>query len=270
MSSTTGSAGRTTSWLARVNWLGIGFIVALFLVWELLDRLGLITFDYLPAPSFILTSFGVLVASGEFLPAVGHTVTVALSGWAIASTAGIILGTWLGMSKIAWRWSMATADVFRSLPSIVLLPIALLLFGFSVEAEYFLVIFGALWPVLVSTVEGIRQLPRSQSDVAATLQLPFLRKVKSIILPAALPTIFVGLRLGLTLALVLAIAAEMLGNPEGMGFAMIRAQEMLSPGDMFVYILTVGLIGVIANGLFALATKLIFPGHAARAGRSRR
>lgn len=269
MSPTAEVAGKKTSWLTRINWLGIGFIVALFLVWELIDRMGLITFDYLPSPSFILKSLGVLITSGEFLPAVGHTATVALVGWLIASVAGIILGTWLGMSKIAWRWGMATADVFRSLPSIVLLPIALLLFGFSTEAEYFLVIFGALWPVLVSTVEGIRQLPRSLSDMAATLQLPFLRKVKKIVLPAALPTMFVGLRLGLTLALVLAVAAEILGNPEGMGFAMVRAQEMLSPGDMFVYILTVGLIGVIANGLFALATKLFFPGHAARAGRSR-
>ena len=253
--------------LNKINVLGVAFIVGLLALWEIADLLGFIELDFLPRPSEVGVAAAELLVNNELMLAIGHTVGVALLGWVVGSAVGISIGSLLGISRAAWTYGMATVDVFRSLPSIVLLPIALLLFGFSVEQELFLILWGTIWPVLVATVDGVRATPRPLLEAGATLRLSRSDSIRKIVLPSALPPIFVGLRLGLTHSFILAIAAEMLGNPAGMGYALIRAQEALRPGDMFVYLLAVGFLGILFNAMFLLASRILFRGHVARSER---
>ena len=237
-------------------------------VWEIADHFGFISFDFLPRPSSIIVAADEQLVGNQLLPAIGHTVGIALLGRVFGSVVGIAPGCLLGVNRTAWTYGMATVDVVRSLPSIVLLPIALLLFGFSIEQELFLILWGTIWPVLVTTVEGVRATPRPLLEAGATLRLPRADSIRKIVLPSALPPIFVGLRLGLIHSFILAIAAEMLGNPSGMGYALVRAQEALQPGDMFVYLLAVGFLGILFNAMFLLASRILFRGHAARSERA--
>lgn len=243
----------------HLNLPGLGLIVALAVLWELLVRTVLSPFENLAPTSEIVRSFGELVAAGELPAQVGHTLGVTLIGWAVSTAAGVVLGVWLGLSGLAWRWSMASVEVLRSLPSIAFVPIAILVFGFSQEMELVLIMYVCLWPVLIATIEGVRGVLPGLLDAARTLNLGRLRTWRSVVLPAAVSRILVGTRLALALAVALAVIAEMLGNPQGLGFGIVFAQRGFQPGQVFAYLFTIGIVGWALNALFTGAVRLLAP-----------
>jgi ABC-type nitrate/sulfonate/bicarbonate transport system permease component len=177
----------------------------------------------------------------------------------VAIVLGISLGFLLGLSPIARRYSLATIEVLRPMPGVAFAPVGLLLFGFSLKTEMVVMILPVLWPVLVNTIGGVTGVHQRLYDVGRTFRLGRKDTILRIILPAAMPPIVVGARISLGLALVLAVVAEMVGNPEGLGYGIVREQQALRPDLMFAYIVTVGFIGIVLNaGMLALAEAL-FP-----------
>lgn len=250
------SAGRL---LGRVNWIGLLTLVALVGAWEALVRSGVLVYQYLPAPSAIAGSVRSLLASGELVAATGHTLRVTLLGWLLASTLGVGLGVLLGLSRTAWRWSMASIEVMRAIPPVTLVPVALLVFGFSVRMEVSIILFVSAWPVLVNTIDGVRGVRAELVDVGRMLTpKPFMR-IRKVTVPAALPSILVGLRLALSLSLVLAVVAEMIGNPSGLGNAVVRSSQALQPEQMFAYVLVIGLFGIALNAAFQVVARRVVP-----------
>ncbi len=243
----------------RINGSGLVVAAALLLAWEGAVRTGAVSFDALPAPSAVVGAARDLMATGELPVAVVHTLRVTVTGWVAASVIGVGLGTPLGRNATVHRWSMTSFEAAKAVPPITLVPAALLLFGFSLWMELSLVVFAGVWPVLINTVGGIHQVPTELLDVARTAGLGRWSTIRLVVLPAALPEIIVGLRLSLSLCLVLAVIAEMLGNPAGIGNALILAQQGLRPADMFVYVTAAGLLGVALGGLLRLATGRLFP-----------
>lgn len=262
--------GSRRPWYAKVNWTGAAALVALLLMWQLLDQLGVIAYDFIPAPYEILGGVGELLSEGSLQKALMHTASVALLGWAIACILGLVIGVTLGLSQTLWRWTAASIEVLRSFPSITFVPLAVLLFGFSSTMELVVVVYAATWQVLINTLEGVRTVGPGLREVAHTFQLGKLRMISTIILPAAASKIIVGLRLGLNLALILAVAAEVVGNPEGLGYGLIVEQNALQPARMFVYFISVGLLGILLNTILQLIIKLALPGITAAAERGQR
>ncbi len=180
-----------------------------------------------------------------------------LLGWLLASVLGAGLGVVLGLSNTAWRYSMASIEVMRAIPPVTLVPVALLVFGFSVRMELTIILFVSAWPVLVNTIDGVRGVRSELLDVARMLRLAPAVRIRKIVLPAALPSIVVGLRLALSLSLVLAVVAEMIGNPSGLGNALVRSSQSLRPEEMFAYVFAIGLLGVALNaGLQRLVARV--------------
>ncbi|WP_334386289.1 ABC transporter permease [Bradyrhizobium sp. AZCC 2262] len=177
----------------------------------------------------------------------------------MAIVLGISLGFLLGLSPTARRYGLASIEVLRPMPGVAFAPVGLLLFGFSLKTEMVVTILPVLWPVLVNTIGGVSGVHQRLYDVGRTFRLSRKDTILRIILPAAMPPIVVGARISLGLALVLAVVAEMVGNPEGLGYGIVREQQALRPDLMFAYIVTVGLIGIILNaGMLALA-EAFFP-----------
>lgn len=243
-----------------VNSLGLLVLVALGVVWEALVHLEIAGLRFLPAPSEIGVAAHGALLDGELVGRTVHTVGVTLLGWSIASAVGLGLGLALGLSPTAYRYSMTSFEVTRAIPPITLVPAALLIFGFSLKMELVLVIFGGIWPVLVNTIGGIRSIKPELRDVAATLRLSRFATIRKIVLPAAFPSVVVGLRLALSLCLVLAIVAEIVGNPAGLGNGLISARQALQPALMFVYVVAAGLLGVVFNAALGVIARLILPG----------
>jgi ABC-type nitrate/sulfonate/bicarbonate transport system permease component len=247
-----------------VNVIGLLTMVGLVALWEAAVRGGALTYQFLPAPSAVALGFGRVLASGELATATRHTVGVTVSGWVLASAAGAGLGVLLGLSDTAWRWSMASIEVVRAIPPVTLVPVGLLVFGFSARLELTIIVFVSAWPVLVNTVDGVRGVPAALVDVADTLRLSRWTRVMEIDIPAALPFILVGLRLSLSLSLVLAVVAEMIGNPAGLGHALVRASQALQPEEMFAYVFAIGLLGVGLNAAFSFLSARLLPAFGAR------
>lgn len=244
--------------LRRINVPGIVTMVLLLGMWEALVRSGLLDFQNLPAPSAVAWRGWGLMASGQLPADLLHTLRVTLLGWLLASVVGISLGLLLGLWHPAWRWSMASIEMLRAVPPISLVPLALLVFGFSVRTELTLIVYASAWPVLVNTIQGVRTVRPELREVARTLKMSRRTTLRKIILPAATPAIVVGLQLGLSLALVLAVVAELVGNPSGLGNGLILAQLALQPEEMFAYFFTIGLLGVVLNAVFrGVATRAL-------------
>ena len=256
--------GSPTRRPARLNVAALVVAGAAILVWEALVELSGRRFEYLPAPSAIALALGDLVRSGALIADLAHTLRAVILGWGVATLLGVAAGLALGFSAAARRYSMASVDVLRSIPAIAFVPVGVLVFGFSLSMELLAIVYASVWPILVNTIGGVTGVPRRLRDVARTLRLSPGATVVKVLLPAAAPRILVGCRLGMGIALVLAVIAEMVGNPLGLGYAIVREQQALQPASMFAYLVTVGLVGMALNsGVIALG-RLAFPGWAAR------
>lgn len=255
---------------SRVNIYGLVTLVALVAIWQLLVDGGVVTAQYIVAPTEVVAAADELLASGQLQEATLHTLSAVLIGWALAVVLGLLLGCMFGLFRAARTYGMATVDLLRSLPTIALVPPAVLVFGFSVKMEVSVITWAALWPILINTAGGIAQVPRELHDAARTFRLSRLRTAVSVIVPAAMPSIVVGARLAMAVAVILAIVAEMAGNPAGLGYEMVFAQQAIQPADMFAFIVTIGLLGVVLNAALVAATRLVPPVAVAESQRERR
>jgi sulfonate transport system permease protein len=248
--------------LRRVNLPGLLTIFALAVAWQVAIRSGAVDFQYLPAPSAIFRAWWDLLLSGEMLAQTAHTFGTVLIGWTIASVIGVALGLALGISSVVRRYCQASLEVLRPLPAIAFLPVALLLFNFSLTTELVVTVYASVWPVLINTMGGIMGVGARLHDVCRTLRLSRRQAIVKVLLPAAAPAIVVGCRLGMGLALVMAIIAEMLGNPRGLGYAIVSELEAMQPERMFAYVLFIGVLGIALNAALMWVSARLLRGHA--------
>jgi sulfonate transport system permease protein len=250
--------------LARINWLGLGTILLGFVLWEIALRAGLAQYQNLPAPSAIANGLAEIVENGQLLADTLHTLLSVLVGWVAAVVAGVALGLLLGALATLRTYSLASIEVLRPMPGIAFTPVALLLFGFSLQMELMVIILPALWPVLINTMGAVMGVHARLFEVGRTFRLSRGEILRKIMLPAALPGVLVGARLSMTLALVLAIVAEMVGNPAGLGYAVVREQQAMRPELVFAYVVAIGALGVILNAALTGAVALLFPAASGR------
>ncbi|MBT9594885.1 MAG: ABC transporter permease subunit [Vitreoscilla sp.] len=226
--------------------------LALLVVLEAYARTAGQSSDALAPPSAALRAFGRALADGSLIDATHFTLAAAASGLALGSAAGLVFGVLLGLSRRASASCALSIELLRPVPSVALIPIAMLVFGFGLRMELAVVAFATFWPMLVLTRAAVQQVEPRLLEVSAALGLgPWARATK-IVLPAVLPRLFVALRLGLAIALVVAVTVEIAANPSGMGYALMLAQQGLDPALMLAWL---GWIGLLGFGLNALALR---------------
>lgn len=257
-----------TSLAGRVNWLGLSTFFGVIAAWEISVRLKLISFDYVPPPSEVVVATRDLVVNGQMQLNLQHTLTAAIVGWVVACVVGVVLGVLLALVRPMWTYSMASVDALRALPIVAFVPVAVLLFGFTLKMEIILSFYGALWPVLLNTFQGMRDVQPRLIEVGRVMRLSRATRLWKLQLPAATSYIVVGMRLGLGISLVLTLVAEMVGNPAGLGFALVQTAQSLQPAQMFAYIVAIGVSGIILNGVLIGFARLLFSGQMASSGES--
>lgn len=246
--------------LRRGRLAGLVVPVALVLAWQLAKSAGALPYANVPSPAQIWAAAATLTGTGQLPRDFGHTLAVCLAGWVAGSAAGVALGAALGLSRTVWSYSMASVDVLRSVPAIAFIPVAVIIFLQTTTMEIAVAAWVSVWPVAVSTMSGVAGVSAAHRDLAASLRLSWRARVAKLALPTALPMILVALRLALSGALVLAIVAEIVGNPRGVGYALVNAQQQAQPAEMFAYILLTGVAGLTLNALLSLGYRWLAPG----------
>ena len=204
-------------------------------------------------PSAAVVALFRAMGDGSLLQATGFTLGAAALGLAVGATLGIALGIALGLSRRAAQMGFFTIEVLRPIPSVALIPLAMLVFGFGLRMEFSIVAFASFWPMLVLTQSAVQQVEPRLLEVSRVLGLTPAQRSMKIILPAIVPRLFVALRLGVAVSLVVAVTVEIAANPNGMGYAMMIAQQSLDPALMLAWLLWIGIVGYAIN---AAAMKL--------------
>lgn len=245
-------------------------VIALFLlVWEILcHKAG----ASLPAPSKVVKDSWELIANpffdhggidkGLFWHLSASLQRVAL-GYALAAVAGVGLGVLVGQSTWAMRGLDPIFQVLRTVPPLAWLPLSLAAFRDGQPSAIFVIFITAIWPIIINTAVGIRNIPQDYRNVAQVLRLNPLEFFWKIMIPSAAPYIFTGLRIGIGLSWLAIVAAEMLIGGVGVGFFIWDSWNSSRLSDIIVALVYIGLVGFILDRIVAQVAKLVTRGTAA-------
>ncbi|HEX4195740.1 MAG TPA: ABC transporter permease [Stellaceae bacterium] len=229
--------------------------VVLIALWEIGARTGVLPHDTMSQPSEVAVAGWDALLDGSLLIATAQTFQTALLGLALGSIIGIVLGAFIGLSPTLESIVGPTLDTVRPIPAVALIPLALLIYGFGVRMEVLVITYATVWPVLIVTISAVRGIEPRLLEVARTLEMPPLSRVRRIVLPAALARIAVGIRVSAGVALVVAVTVEIVLNPQGLGYGMIIAAQSLRPELMWAELLWVGFAGWAFNTLLLLIDR---------------
>jgi ABC-type nitrate/sulfonate/bicarbonate transport system permease component len=230
--------------------LGAGGLLGFLVTWQLVPALGLVDPQYLPYVTDVFAWLLQEVRDLAFWRRVRLTMTSWAVGLAIATLAAVVLGTAVGMVPFLRRATHTTVEFLRPVPSVALIPLAVLMFGLQMRAALVIIVYAAFWQVFVQVIYGVADVDTVARDTARSFGLTRRERLRHLVLPTALPYLMTGLRLAAAVALILAVTAEMvIGNP-GLG----RSIELSrSAGD------AVGLYGlVVVTGLIGLGVNIVF------------
>jgi len=246
------------SWLLRVDLRGLVVPVGLIVLAELAARVTNMQSDSLAAPSAIVLAGIEAMNDGSLLKSTGETMACAGLGLAIGFGIGLTLGIFVGLFRPLDRMLEVTIETIRPIPSVALIPVALLVFGFGYRMEYATVAFATLWPTLILTRSAIAGVEPRLFEVARVLRLSLAARIFKIVIPAAIPRIFVALRLSVGIALIVAVTVEISANTIGLGHTMMEAAQSLHPDTMLAFLIWVGILGWGINALMVYAQKRWF------------
>jgi ABC-type nitrate/sulfonate/bicarbonate transport system permease component len=232
--------------------------VLLLVVWQAIGLSGVVHSDAMSYPSEIVVAGYTALTDGSLFKATMQTIFAALAGLCIGSGIGAPLGAWFGVSAAAGGLARVSIEALRPIPSVALIPLSMLVFGFGYGLGISVVAFATLWPVLIITQAAVREVPRELLEVARGLELSWTQQMFRIVLPDIVPNLFTAIRLAAGVALIVAVTVEITANPMGLGYALVVAQETLHPDRMFAYLIWIGLIGWSLNAGLLLAQRRLF------------
>ena len=232
--------------------------LALFVVWDLVVRAGLIKPILLPPPLPTLQTLVVGLAGGSLLGDFAVTVWRTLEAFLIAAVVGVPLGVLLGSAERAYRSVEFLIDFFRSTPSSALIPLFLLIFGVSDVNKVAIAAFGALLIVVFNSAYGVLNARKQRVMAARVMGASRWRIFRDVLVWESLQPSFVGLRSAVSMALVIVVVAEMfIGSDSGLGHRIIDAQHGLNVKSMYAAILAAGILGYALNIVFLLLERRI-------------
>lgn len=242
----------------RAGWTGAILPVAALAGLEFWLRSGGIVSDTLAPPSAVVAALLGALGDGSILRATGETLAGAFGGLFVGGTLGLLAGILFAVVPRLDRAMEVTIEAIRPIPSVALLPIALMIFGFGYGMEFAIVGKSCFFLMLILTRAAVRGVEPRLQEVARALRLSRSATIGKIILPAILPRLFVAFRLAASLALVISITIEIAVNPQGLGYGIMTARQALRPELMLAYFLWIGFVGLALNGLLLLAQRNLF------------
>jgi ABC-type nitrate/sulfonate/bicarbonate transport system permease component len=239
--------------------LEIAVPIAILVVWGLWSA-GADSFYYPPLTD-ILDTF----ADTWLFERVGSDVLPSLArlgaGYAIAVVIAVAVGIPLGPSRTARRAASPIVEFLRAIPPPALLPLAIVIVGIGNSMKVLIIAFVCLWPVLLNTIDGITGIDPTLTDTTRVYGVRGVDRLRRIVLPAAGPQIFAGMRTSLSLAVILMVISEMVASTNGIGFFVLQSQRSFAIPEMWSGILLLGILGYVLNLVFVLVERRVLAWH---------
>ena len=225
--------------------------------------LGAMPSEFLPAPTTILATGIRLAWSGELWTNLAASAGRAAVGFVIGGGIGFALGLANGLSSLSERLLDSTLQMVRNVPHLALIPLVILWLGIDEPAKIFLVALGVFFPIYINTFQGIRTVDAQLVEMGRAYGMPPLELFRRVILPGALPSIFVGLRYALGLMWLTLIVAETISASSGLGYMVMNAREFMLVDVVILSILVYALLGKLADSVARLLERLCLAWHPA-------
>jgi len=182
-------------------------------------------------------------------------------GYFLAAAVFVPLGILMGLFAACHRALEVVVEMLRPIPPPVVIPVALLLFGLEDAMKIFVICFSCAWPILLNTVDGVKNIDRMLLHTAQTFGLSQLRTIWHVVLPASAPQIMTGLRISLPITLILVVISEMVGSSDGIGYFVLDSQRRFKVAQMYAGMLALAILGYALNLLFNLAHRTLLAWH---------
>ncbi|GAB2566987.1 ABC transporter permease [Gracilibacillus alcaliphilus] len=242
--------------------------VTFILLWELLSRANLISSALLPAPSSIIAAmidwiFGttglVESNSGQWLVDAGNSALRVLIGYSIATVTAIVMGILIGWWKPIEQLVEPTIQMLRPIPPVAWIPLAIIWFGIADKPAIFLVFLAAFFPILVNTIHGVKSVDKNLVRAGGMMGANQWHTLRYVILPAALPNIMAGMRIGIGAAWMLTVTAEMVAVNSGLGYVLWDSYYFLRYDLVIASMISIGLLGFLTDFAIKKAMHALLP-----------
>ncbi|WP_425561991.1 ABC transporter permease [Leifsonella bigeumensis] len=241
--------------------LGITGILLFLLAWELTPRLGIVQERFLPPASTVLKTLVDYLGQPAFWGDVGETMLAWTIGLGVSVVSAVILGLLIGSSSFLSKATYTTIEFLRPIPSVALIPLAVLLLGVKIESSLLLIIYASFWQVLLQVLYGVADVDPVADNTARSYGLGLFARARYVVWPTVLPYLMTGIRLASAVALILAITAELVIGSPGLGYQIALTQSGGAVPEMYALIVATGVIGIIINLVMRFLERKLLSWH---------
>jgi ABC-type nitrate/sulfonate/bicarbonate transport system permease component len=250
-------AGRVDTRLAT----GLAILVPVLLIgfWQVAAVARWIDVRFFPAPTQIVADWRALVASGDYVTHLAASAQRITVGYVLGAMAGVLCGLLIGRARLVRKALEPTIVALYTVPKLAILPLLLLILGIGEAPKLTLIAVTVFFIVLINTNGALEAVPATHVEAGRSFGLNRIDMVRHIILPSASPQIFVGLRIAAGMAVLALVGAEFVAAESGLGYLIWNSWNLGIPSYMYIGIVTISILGVMANGLLRLAQRLCLP-----------
>lgn len=246
----------TLAWLVNSG-LQMLPLAVLFIVWEIASRSSTSLALMLPPPTEVVSAAVQLIRDGSLQRDILDSLRRVCVALGFATAIGLPLGMLMGMSKrLSWFFD-PIIDFFRPIPPLAWIPLSIVWLGVSEAQNEFIIFLGAFFPILLNSVQGVRQVDAQLVRAAKTLGASQLSIALTVLMPGALPSIFVGFRVGTGIAWMALVAGEIVAASSGLGFLIMQGRQLFRPDFIIVGMVVIGLIGLFLDFVLRVVQKWI-------------
>lgn len=238
--------------------LGAAGVLTFLLIWELASRTGIVDPTYLPPASVVLVTLVQNATLTGFWTAVGQTVTSWFLGMLLALVVALPLGIVIGLSPFLQKATRTTVEFLRPIPSVGLIPLAVLLFAVPLQQSLLIITYGAFWQIFIQVLYGVADVDTVAMNTARSFGFSWWQRVRDVVFPTMLPYLLTGIRLAAAVALILAVTAELVIGTPGLGLQIALSRDAGLYASTYALVLATGLLGLLINvGVRMLERRLL-------------
>lgn len=231
--------------------------VVLIILWQMAADRGMIRVNIVPSPQGIYEAFIKQVLKGSLQKHILVSLRRVFFGYILGISLGITIGILMGIFHSFERALRFLIEIMRPIPIVAWVPVLILWSGIGERSKIIVIAIGSFWSVLLNVIDGIRNVDKKYIEVSTLFMKSHFEVIRKVILPAASPNIFTGLRIGIAAAWLSVIGAELIAASAGLGFLIAFSRELIQPANMLVGVFTIGIIGWAINRLIQLAEHYV-------------